>query len=154
MYVFRYRVVKSPTMTYHWWVMLLDFRSLSFTTGQLSGETQNIRLHTIYGLFLTQNSFFENEFNSNETVYGWSLEVSMWFCEIQRYFSFPRLCCIFIIVYLITWWLFSIKMLEMQAKSLLLTLSNPIMTLSKRDYTYYEERHNFKGLRKIELTFI
>ena len=51
--------------------MLLDFRSLSFTTGQLSGETQNIRLHTIYGLFLTQNSFFENEFNSNETVFGW-----------------------------------------------------------------------------------
>ena len=78
----------------------------------------------------------------------------MRFCEIQRYLSFPRPCCIFNIVYLMTLWIFLIEMLEMQAKSLLLTLSNPIMSLSKRDYTYYEERHNFKGLRKIELTFI
>ena len=63
--------------------MLLDFRSLSFTTGQLSGETQNIRLHTIYGLFLTQNFFFfENEFNSNQTVFGWFVEVNGGLVEI------------------------------------------------------------------------
>ena len=62
--------------------MLLDFRSLSFTTGQLSGETQNIRLHTIYGLSLTQNFFFENEFNSNQTVFGWFVEVNGGLVEI------------------------------------------------------------------------
>ena len=47
-----------------------------------------------------------------------------------------------------------LKFIKNHEKSLLLTLSNPTVTVSKRDYTYYEERHNFKGLRKMELTFI